>query len=124
MDVLMPQLGETVTEGKITRWFKSVGEAVARGDNLCEIETDKVTVEVPAIADGVLTRDQCRGRHGRARSGLSSRSWRTSPRKPRQRQPLAPPGSALACRASPARRAPTLLSERAGERTKRPRPVP
>ena len=55
MDVLMPQLGETVAEGKITRWFKAVGEAVARGDNLCEIETDKVTVEVPAITDGVLT---------------------------------------------------------------------
>jgi pyruvate dehydrogenase E2 component (dihydrolipoyllysine-residue acetyltransferase) len=55
MDVLMPQLGETVAEGKIIRWFKSIGEAVARGDNLCEIETDKVTVEVPAITDGVLT---------------------------------------------------------------------
>ncbi len=55
MDVLMPQLGETVAEGKILRWFKSIGEAVARGDNLCEIETDKVTVEVPAITDGVLT---------------------------------------------------------------------
>ena len=55
MDVLMPQLGETVAEGKITRWFKSVGEAVAPGDNLCEIETDKVTVEVPAISAGVLT---------------------------------------------------------------------
>jgi pyruvate dehydrogenase E2 component (dihydrolipoamide acetyltransferase) len=55
MDVLMPQLGETVAEGKITKWFKSVGEAVAPGDNLCEIETDKVTVEVPAISAGVLT---------------------------------------------------------------------
>src|SRR5262245_26967885 len=55
MDVLMPQLGETVAEGKITKWFKGLGEAVARGDNLCEIETDKVTVEVPAISDGVLT---------------------------------------------------------------------
>ena len=55
MDVLMPQLGETVAEGKITKWFKSVGEAVAPGDNLCEIETDKVTVEVPAISSGVLS---------------------------------------------------------------------
>jgi pyruvate dehydrogenase E2 component (dihydrolipoamide acetyltransferase) len=55
MDVLMPQLGETVAEGKITKWFKAVGEAVASGDNLCEIETDKVTVEVPAISSGVLT---------------------------------------------------------------------
>src|SRR4029450_13830467 len=55
MDVLMPQLGETVAEGKITRWFKSVGETVAPGDNLCEIETDKVTVEVPAITGGVFS---------------------------------------------------------------------
>ena len=55
MDVLMPQLGETVAEGKITKWFKAVGEPVAPGDNLCEIETDKVTVEVPAISTGVLT---------------------------------------------------------------------
>src|SRR4051812_31869149 len=55
MDVLMPQLGETVAEGKIIKWFKALGEAVARGDNLCEIETDKVTVEVPAISSGVLT---------------------------------------------------------------------
>ena len=55
MDVLMPQLGETVAEGKIIKWFKSVGDSVAPGENLCEIETDKVTVEVPAIAAGVLS---------------------------------------------------------------------
>lgn len=54
MDVLMPQLGETVAEGKVTRWFKAVGDKVAHGENLCEIETDKVTVEVPAIVGGVL----------------------------------------------------------------------
>ena len=54
MDVLMPQLGETVAEGKVTRWFKAVGDKVAHGENLCEIETDKVTVEVPAIVAGVL----------------------------------------------------------------------
>ncbi len=50
----MPQLGETVTEGKITVWFKSVGDAVAPGDNLFEIETDKVSMEVPATSAGVL----------------------------------------------------------------------
>jgi pyruvate dehydrogenase E2 component (dihydrolipoamide acetyltransferase) len=55
MDVLMPQLGETVAEGKITKWFKSAGEAVKPGDNLFEIETDKVSMEVPAIAAGVLS---------------------------------------------------------------------
>lgn len=50
----MPQLGETVAEGKITRWFKSAGDAVKPGDNLFEIETDKVTMEVPATSAGVL----------------------------------------------------------------------
>src|SRR6516164_351711 len=54
MDILMPQLGETVAEGKITTWFKSIGDAVKPGDNLFEIETDKVSMEVPAIAAGVL----------------------------------------------------------------------
>ena len=49
MDVLMPQLGETVAEGKITKWFKSAGDAVKPGDNLFEIETDKVSMEVPSI---------------------------------------------------------------------------
>lgn len=55
MDVLMPQLGETVTEGKISAWFKNVGDAVKPGDNLFEIETDKVSMEVPAIEAGVIT---------------------------------------------------------------------
>jgi pyruvate dehydrogenase E2 component (dihydrolipoamide acetyltransferase) len=54
MDILMPQLGETVTEGKIIKWFKSAGDAVKPGDNLFEIETDKVTMEVPATSAGVL----------------------------------------------------------------------
>ena len=51
----MPQLGETVAEGKITKWFKSAGDAVKPGDNLFEIETDKVSMEVPAIEAGVLS---------------------------------------------------------------------
>jgi pyruvate dehydrogenase E2 component (dihydrolipoamide acetyltransferase) len=55
MDVLMPQLGETVTEGKITKWFVAPGTAVKPGDNLFEIETDKVSMEVPSIAAGVLS---------------------------------------------------------------------
>jgi pyruvate dehydrogenase E2 component (dihydrolipoamide acetyltransferase) len=54
MDVLMPQLGETVAEGKITKWFKSAGEQVKPGDNLFEIETDKVSMEVPSTTSGVL----------------------------------------------------------------------
>src|SRR5262245_42541724 len=55
MDILMPQLGETVAEGKITKWFKSAGDAVKPGDNLFEIETDKVSMEVPSTSTGVLS---------------------------------------------------------------------
>jgi pyruvate dehydrogenase E2 component (dihydrolipoamide acetyltransferase) len=55
MDILMPQLGETVAEGKIITWFKAIGDAVKPGDNLFEIETDKVSMEVPATSAGVLT---------------------------------------------------------------------
>ncbi len=55
MNIIMPQLGETVAEGKITKWFKSAGDVVKPGDNLFEIETDKVSVEVPATEAGVLS---------------------------------------------------------------------
>jgi pyruvate dehydrogenase E2 component (dihydrolipoamide acetyltransferase) len=55
MDVLMPQLGETVAEGKITKWFKAAGEPVKPGDNLFEIETDKVSMEVPSTTAGILS---------------------------------------------------------------------
>src|SRR6476469_7918971 len=54
MDVLMPQLGETGAEGKISKWFVKAGDSVKPGDNLFEIETDKVSMEVPAIAAGTL----------------------------------------------------------------------
>jgi pyruvate dehydrogenase E2 component (dihydrolipoamide acetyltransferase) len=55
MDVLMPQLGETVSEGKVTTWFKAVGDQVVSGDKLFEIETDKVTMEIEATEGGVLS---------------------------------------------------------------------
>jgi 2-oxoglutarate dehydrogenase E2 component (dihydrolipoamide succinyltransferase) len=52
---MMPQLGETVTEGTITKWMKAVGEEVARDEPLFEVSTDKVDSEVPSPAAGVLT---------------------------------------------------------------------
>jgi 2-oxoglutarate dehydrogenase E2 component (dihydrolipoamide succinyltransferase) len=55
MDVTMPQLGETVTEGTITRWFKQVGETVAADEPLFEVSTDKVDSEVPAPTSGVVS---------------------------------------------------------------------
>ena len=55
MDVTMPQLGETVTEGTITRWLKQVGDHVDADEPLFEVSTDKVDSEVPAPAAGVVT---------------------------------------------------------------------
>jgi pyruvate/2-oxoglutarate dehydrogenase complex dihydrolipoamide acyltransferase (E2) component len=52
--VIMPQLGETVAEGKILAWFKSVGDQVNQGDNLFEVETDKVSLEVQSVVAGRL----------------------------------------------------------------------
>ena len=54
MDVIMPQLGETVTEGVVTRWYKKVGDAVKADEMLFDVETDKVSTEIPAPASGVV----------------------------------------------------------------------
>ena len=54
-NIIMPQLGETVAEGKIVTWFKTVGDAVAMGDRLFEVETDKVTIDVEAVSSGTIT---------------------------------------------------------------------
>ncbi|MHB1250736.1 MAG: 2-oxo acid dehydrogenase subunit E2 [Acidimicrobiales bacterium] len=54
-DVTMPQLGETVADGTVTKWFKAVGDVVVRGEPLFEVSTGKVDTEIPAQADGVLS---------------------------------------------------------------------
>lgn len=54
-DVTLPQLGETVTEGTITRWFKKVGDQVAADEPLFEVSTDKVDTEVPSPIAGTIT---------------------------------------------------------------------
>ncbi len=53
-DVMVPTLGESVTEATVSTWFKKVGDQVAQDEMLCELETDKVSVEVPAPVAGVL----------------------------------------------------------------------
>jgi len=54
-DVMVPTLGESVTEATVSTWFKKVGDSVAQDETLCELETDKVSVEVPAPAAGTLS---------------------------------------------------------------------
>jgi len=56
INVLMPALSPTMTEGKIARWLKAEGDTVKSGQVLCEIETDKATMEVEAVDEGVLAR--------------------------------------------------------------------
>jgi len=55
VNVMVPTLGESVTEATVSTWFKKVGDTVAQDEMLCELETDKVSVEVPSPAAGTLT---------------------------------------------------------------------
>ena len=53
-DVIMPQMGESIAEGTVTKWLKQVGDHVKRDEPLFEISTDKVDAEIPSPAEGVL----------------------------------------------------------------------
>src|ERR1700709_1723984 len=59
-EIRVPTVGESVTEATIGRWFKKAGEAVAVDEPLVELETDKVTIEVPAPSAGVLRQNAAR----------------------------------------------------------------
>ena len=56
VDVMVPTLGESVSEATVSTWFKQIGDTVQQDEMLCELETDKVSVEVPAPASGTLTK--------------------------------------------------------------------
>jgi pyruvate dehydrogenase E2 component (dihydrolipoamide acetyltransferase) len=127
MDVLMPQLGETVAEGKITQWFKSAGDAVKPGDNLFEIETDKVSMEVPSTTAGVLAEIRVPagevapvgavvaviadgvGAGASAQPAAEAASKPTPARAPAPSDPLPPAMSVAAARPAPAPAAPIKL---------------
>ena len=87
----MPQLGETVTEGTITQWFKQVGDQVAEDEPLFEVSTDKVDSEVPSPVERLRHRDPgARRRHRRRRHrARRRRRRRRRPRPPRRRPPAA-----------------------------------
>ena len=71
VEIRVPQLGESVVEATITRWLKKEGDAVAAGEAVVELETDKVNVEVPAEQDGVLQQITSR----KARRSPSAPCW-------------------------------------------------
>src|SRR5262245_29701426 len=54
VDILMPQMGESIAEGTVTKWLKNVGDSVQRDEPLLEISTDKVDAEIPSPAAGIL----------------------------------------------------------------------
>ena len=54
MDIIMPAIGETVDEGKLAKWFKKEGDQINEGDIVCEVETDKTTMEIPSTTNGIL----------------------------------------------------------------------
>ena len=87
----MPQLGETVTEGTITRWFKQVGDPIAVDDVLFEVSTDKVDTEVPSAYAGFLRADP---RAPRATPSRSARRSRSSPTPPTSRSTTRRPAAA------------------------------
>ena len=56
LSIKVPPLGESIVEATVSRWLKKEGDVVAAGDTLVDLETDKITVEVPALKPGVLTK--------------------------------------------------------------------
>src|SRR3954469_11806184 len=55
-EIIMPKMGDAMTEGKVVRWYKKAGDAVKKGEPVLEIETDKVNLDLEAEADGTLGR--------------------------------------------------------------------
>jgi 2-oxoglutarate dehydrogenase E2 component (dihydrolipoamide succinyltransferase) len=125
ISIKVPPLGESIVEATVARWLKKEGDSVAAGDTLVELETDKVTVEVPALKGGVLTRqakhdgevvavNDVLGEIDEAAVGaVVPASTRPSapaaaptnaPVAPAAAQPTSPPATAPDVRASPAAR--------------------
>ncbi|HEY2554682.1 MAG TPA: 2-oxo acid dehydrogenase subunit E2, partial [Candidatus Cybelea sp.] len=111
--VTLPEMGESVTEGSIVEWLRSVGDFVAEGDPLVEVTTDKVDVEVPATVSGVVTKISAR--EGETISiGADLAQIDTSKSNGAAARPLSVGNGAH--RAPPAKPAPPPPPARAGER--------
>ncbi len=116
IDVMVPALGESVSEATVSTWFKKPGDAVAQDEMLCELETDKVSVEVPSPAAGVA------GRNPRRPKAPPSRPTRKLGHDHRRRRRRRPRPKRRRRRRRRARRRPASAAARAREgRRRRPR---
>lgn len=109
-DIVMPQMGESIFEGTITKWLKQVGDKVTRDEPLFEISTDKVDAEIPAPASGVLSEIrvpagatvQVNSVVGVIGGGASAKAGAGAPaQQPAAQQPAGQPSTAPASRPSP-----------------------
>ena len=105
IEVVMPQMGVSVSEGTITKWLKQPGEAIAHDEPLLEISTDKVDTEVPSPGEGVVAADpRRRGRDGRGRDGARrDRARRRRRRRARRAGRPSPSRPSLSPSSSPSR---------------------
>ena len=125
IDVIMPQMGESIAEGTLSRWMKKVGEAVKRDEPIFEISTDKVDAEIPSPVAGVLA--EILVTEGQtvavqtvvATIETDAAAPATTPSAPAPSAPPAPPRRGAA--AGPAARPPR---RRRGRPRRRPRPAP
>jgi len=116
VDVIMPQMGESIFEGTITKWLKKAGDKIERDEPLFEISTDKVDAEIPSPSAGVLK--EIKVGEGQtvpiqtvvavieASDGASSSAPAPAPAKPEAAKPAAPPAAAKSAAPAPASAAP------------------
>ena len=124
VDIKMPALGESVTEGTVTTWLKSVGDSVEQDEPILEVSTDKVDTEVPAPASGILENIAVQEDEevavgtvlGTIGDGTAAAPAPAAPPAPEAAPaPAAPPAPAPAPEAAPAQAAaPALNSSREG----------
>ncbi len=112
-DVIMPKMGDAMTEGKVLKWKKRPGEPVAKGEPIAEIETDKVNVDIEAEEAGVLLQilvDE--GKSAPVGASIAEIGAPGQKVQPRPAAPTAPPGPALAA-ASPSPSRPAVAAAQA-----------
>ncbi|MGH3557475.1 MAG: 2-oxoglutarate dehydrogenase, E2 component, dihydrolipoamide succinyltransferase, partial [Mycobacterium sp.] len=131
--VLMPELGESVTEGTVTRWLKKVGDSVEVDEPLVEVSTDKVDTEIPSPVAGTLASITAEedvtvpvgGELAKISVGAETPAAPAAePQAPPARQPEAPPPPRPEPAAEPARPAPTPQPEAKPEPASAPQPPP